>query len=549
MAADRKTVTVGIDLGTTWSVISTIDEYGKVDVLNNSEGDPKTPSVVMFEEGNPQAVVGKVAVQSAKAMPERVIAFAKRLIGREPAHTWEIDDKKYRPEEISALALRKLAQDAEQALGGDVEVRRAVITVPAYFDSARRVATRNAGEIAGLDVVGILDEPMAAAISYGLDELDQDQNIVVYDLGGGTFDVTVMRIQGGGIRVLAKGGNAELGGKDWDDVLVKYAAGKFERQHGEDPTDDPVSYQALYDAALMAKESLSRVNRTRLVVNHEGTRMTVDVTRDEFDSLTAGLLSQTRATLEAILSEVPDIGSWKEIDKVLLVGGSTKMPQVKQMVEAVTGREIKPEVDVDTCVAKGAALFAMSMPVMLPEDDETEEEKQAREDMEEERLRLAPDIREKVRGMQLASVSSRFFGILAHDVRKGRDVNSILIKKNAPIPADVTKTYRTLEPSMTRIPIEVLECEEEIEELRGRDDPRVVRIVDGHISGIPPGLPAEHPVDVRLQFCEDGTLQVHAMTQVEGRQYDCHLEATPAGGMTQVELEQAVAEVAALAVS
>lgn len=545
MADEKRSVTVGIDLGTTWSVIATVDDFGQVQVLPNSEGEPKTPSVVMFEEDNPEAVVGKVAMSSAKAMPDRVIAFAKREIGREPPHTWEIDGKPYRPEEISALVLKKLKQDAETALGGDVEVKRAVITVPAYFDEARRLATKSAGEIAGLEVIGILDEPVTAAISYSLDQTEGQQNVVVYDLGGGTFDVTVMRIDKGKVQVLAKGGNAELGGKDWDSALVAHAGQKFEEEHGEDPTDDPASYQALYDAALMAKESLSRVSKARLTVS-AGKRTVVQVSREEFNSLTAGLLDQTKTTLEGILQEVPDITGWNQIDKVLLVGGLTRMKQVEEMVAQVTGKGPSKELDPDTCVARGAALYAfgrvLDMVSEAPKAGETAKETQQREDMKKEVARLGGKV-DNIPKFKIDFASSRFYGVRALDAKMS-PINSILIKKNDKIPVKVTETYGTASANMTEIPIIVLECEYEE---RNPDHEQVKTVREGVIKGIPPGLSEGSPVEVTFEFVEDGTLKVHAKELTN--QLECRLEAKPVGGMTEVEMEEAKAKAAGLVVS
>ena len=546
MAGEKRTVTVGIDLGTTFSVIATVDDFGQPQVLPNAEGEPKTPSVVLFEEGSDEVVVGKVALASAKAMPERVVAFAKREIGREPPYTWQIDDKTYRPEEISALVLRKLKQDAEQALGGEVEVKRAVITVPAYFDEARRLATKSAGEIAGLEVIGILDEPVAAAISYSLDEVREDQNVVVYDLGGGTFDVTVMRIEKGTVHVLAKGGNAELGGKDWDAVLVSHAARKFEEEHGEDPTDDPASYQGLYDAALTAKESLSRVSKGRITVS-AGKRTVVELSRDEFNALTAGLLDQTKTTLEGILQEVPNIGGWDQIDKVLLVGGSTRMKQVPDMVRAVTGKEPSIELDPDTSVARGAALYAFGRVLEIsdetPRPDETKEQKEQREQMKAEVKRLGDRGVKPPRPPKIRFASSRFYGVRALDA-KLNPINSILIKKNDRIPIKVTEMYGTVAAGMTEIPVIVLECErEEV----NPDHPDIKIVREGEIVGIPPGLPEGAPIEVTFEFREDGTLEVVVAEKTNN--IELKLEAKPAGGMTEIELEEAKTRGAALKVS
>ncbi len=547
MENDKRTITVGIDLGTTWSVIAAMDEFGKVNVITNAEGETKTPSVVLFEEDNPEAIVGKVAVNSAKAMPDRIAAFAKRDIGRQPPVVKEFDGKEYRPEELSALLLRKLKEDAELTLGGDVEVKRAVITVPAYFDMARRNATRNAGTIAGLDIIGILDEPIAAAIAFSLDEAGKDQTVVVYDLGGGTFDVTVMRIERDKVSVLAKGGNAELGGKDWDDALVRYAAAKFEEEHGDDPTDDPASYQAIYDAALMAKESLSNVNKARLVVSHGGNRTSLQITREEFDSLTANLLDQTRVTLEGILSEVPNIRAWDQVDKVLLVGGSTRMPQVRNLVSQVTGRPVEAMQDLnpDSCVARGAAMYAMGRILAISTEGNGTSPKTT------EDVGLGDEVKgmlgtlgsgSRITSFQTESASARYYGIQALDDQRN-PINAIMVKRNEKIPVNVTKNFGTVEANQTEIELRILESEDE-----ERDPSKANLIIEDKIQGIPSGMPANHPVSVRFEFLEDGTLRVYAMVEFAEQEYTCELKAAPPGGMTGTELEEAKAKSAALTV-
>src|SRR6266700_4844000 len=253
---------VGIDLGTTFSAIAHIDTYGKPQIIPNSETERITPSVIFFDGTN--VIVGTVAKNNAVAEPEKIVDFVKREMGKpkDQFHR-EFDGKVYSAEELSALIIKKLKADAEKYL--DQPVTDAVITVPAYFNDAERTATITAGQLAGLNVLQLINEPTAAALAYWLDKLDEDQTVFVFDLGGGTFDVTIMRIEGAHIRMLASNGDHRLGGKDWDDVIVNYVAEEFDNVHGENPLLDLQSYQALYNRALTAKIQLTGRNKTTLV--------------------------------------------------------------------------------------------------------------------------------------------------------------------------------------------------------------------------------------------------------------------------------------------
>src|SRR5919206_79080 len=253
---------VGIDLGTTFSAIAHIDAYGKPQIIPNSESERITPSVVLFDGTN--VVVGTVAKNSSVAEPEKIVDFVKREMGK-PKEQFQRDfgGKVYSAEELSALIIRKLKADAEKFL--EQPVTDAVITVPAYFNDAERTATITAGQLAGLNVLQIINEPTAAALAYGLDKLDEDQTVFVFDLGGGTFDVTIMRIEGHKLDIIATNGDHRLGGKDWDDIIVNHMAEEFDRQHGENPLLDLQSYQDLHTRALSAKIQLSSRPQTAVV--------------------------------------------------------------------------------------------------------------------------------------------------------------------------------------------------------------------------------------------------------------------------------------------
>src|SRR3982750_3339794 len=275
--SERKAI--GIDLGTTFSAVAHIDAYGKPQIIPNSENERITPSVILFEGEN--AVVGSVARNSAVAEPEKIVEFVKREMGKPKEHFYrEFNGKKYSAEELSAVILMKLKNDAEKYL--KEPVTDAVITVPAYFNDAERTATITAGRLAGLNVLQIINEPTAAALAYGLDKLEEKQTVFVFDLGGGTFDVTIMRIQGQHINMIATNGDHRLGGKDWDDIIVNHMAEEFDRQHGENPLLDLQSYQDLHTRALSAKIQLSSRMQTAVVHHHNGKSVKLEITRNEF---------------------------------------------------------------------------------------------------------------------------------------------------------------------------------------------------------------------------------------------------------------------------
>src|ERR1043165_4687292 len=318
---------IGIDLGTTFCAVSHIDTYGKPQIVPNAENERITPSVIFWKEST--VIVGTLANNTSVAEPERIVDFVKREMGKpKDQFNREFDGKIYSAEELSALILRKLKTDAEKYL--KETVTDAVITVPAYFNDAERTATITAGQLAGLNVLQIINEPTAAAVAYGLDKLDEDQTVFVFDLGGGTFDVTIMRIEGQGIQMIATNGDHRLGGKDWDDVIVNHVAEEFDRAHGENPLLDLQSYQDLQSRALAGKIQLSSRPRTAIVPTHAGKSVKVELSRSDFEEKTRHLIEKSKAICEMVLQEAKL--SWSDMDKVLLVGGMTRMPMVREMI-------------------------------------------------------------------------------------------------------------------------------------------------------------------------------------------------------------------------
>ncbi|MFT6159432.1 MAG: molecular chaperone DnaK [Myxococcota bacterium] len=348
--ADEESIVLGIDLGTTFSAMSYVNHYGKAEIIPNAEGFATTPSVVHFyeEEG---CVVGDEAVKMVVIDPENVVRFIKRSMGEED-FVLDFWDRAYTPQEVSALILKKLKEDAEQLLGKTIT--DAIITVPAYFNSAQRGATAEAGAIAGLNVLSIINEPTAAAIAYGLDNIGEDRKLLVFDLGGGTFDVTCMHIRGTRLTTIASDGNAELGGKDWDDRLLNYVAEEFVKKHDLDPRDDPAPYQELYERCLHAKISLSTRERAVIPVNYRGKRMVVPVKRVAFEEMTEDLVEQCEDTANLVLETAK--WKWSDLDDVLLVGGSTRMPMIREALKRLAGRGPAANVNPDECVATGAGL-------------------------------------------------------------------------------------------------------------------------------------------------------------------------------------------------
>ena len=347
---------VGIDLGTTNSVVSVL-EGGDPVVIANAEGSRTTPSVVAFAKDG-EVLVGEVAKRQAITNPLRTIRSVKRQMGSDWSET--IDDKNYTAQEISARVLQKLKRDAEAYLGTDVD--KAVITVPAYFDDAQRTATKEAGQIAGLEVLRIINEPTAAALAYGLDKDDQDQTILVFDLGGGTFDVSVLEIGDGVFEVKSTHGDTSLGGDDWDQAVIDWLVTSFNNDHGVDLSKDPMAAQRLKEAAEKAKIELSQVQQTQInlpfmtATDAGPLHLDYSLSRAKFQELTADLLKRCRSPFEQAIA---DAGlSRGKVDQVLLVGGSTRMPAVVELAQEIAGRDPSKNVNPDEVVAIGAVVQA-----------------------------------------------------------------------------------------------------------------------------------------------------------------------------------------------
>ena len=482
--ATRKAI--GIDLGTTFSAAAHIDAYGKPQIVANAESERITPSVILFDGAN--AIVGTIAKNSSVGEPEKIVDFVKREMGKskEQFHR-EFGGKIYSAEELSALILKKLKADAEKFLGESVT--DAVITVPAYFNDAERTATITAGQLAGLNVLQIINEPTAGALAYGLDKLDQDQTVFVFDLGGGTFDVTIMRIHEHKIEMLATNGDHRLGGKDWDDVIVNMVADEFDKCHGENPLLDLQSYQDLQSRALAAKIQLSSRKRTTIVHHHNGKSVKLELTREEFEKSTRHLVEKCKTICEMVMQEAKM--KWDKVDKMLLVGGMTRMPMVRTMISELTPSPIVDDVNPDEAVALGAAIQAVLS--MLREEDVTGEKVLAEVTRQQFSSREGGLI-------QVTNITSHTLGVVLWDEKQLQEYVFPMIRKMTAIPAHAKNSFGTASANMQHAVVKIVEGESS---LPAECTPLGICDVK-----LPPFLPKGSPVELTYQYNANQVLEV-----------------------------------------
>ena len=485
---------IGIDLGTTNSCVSVM-EGGEATVIPNAEGHRTTPSVVAFSKTG-ERMVGQVAKRQAVTNPDRTISSIKREMGSDYKVT--IDGKKYTPQEISAMILQKLKADAEAYLGEPVT--EAVITVPAYFTDAQRQATKDAGKIAGLDVKRIINEPTAAALAYGLDK-ETDQKIMVYDLGGGTFDVSVLEIGDGVIEVLATAGNNRLGGDDFDQCITNYLVQEFKKSEGIDLSGDRVAMQRLKEAAEKAKIELSGVTSTNInlpYITADATgpkHLDVTLTRAKFNELTAYLVEKTAGPVRQAMSDAGISAS--DLTKVLLVGGSSRVPAVQEMVKKLTGKEGFKGINPDECVADGAAIQGGV---------------------------LGGD----VAGVVLLDVTPLSLGI---ETLGG--VCTKLIERNTTIPTKKSQVFSTAADNQTSVEVNVLQGEREMAAYNkslGRFQ----------LDGIAPARRGVPQIEVTFDIDANGIVNVSAKDLGTGKEQ--HITITSSTNMSKEDVEKAVHE-------
>ena len=487
---------IGIDLGTTNSCVSVL-EGGEPVVITNAEGNRTTPSVVGFAK-NGERLVGETAKRQAITNPARTISSIKREMGND--HTVEIDGKKYTPQDISAMILGKLKTDAESYLGE--KVTEAVITVPAYFTDSQKQATKDAGRIAGLDVKRIINEPTAASLAYGLDKDEQSNHkILVYDLGGGTFDVSILELGDGVFEVLATSGNNKLGGDDFDDVLLKFMADTFAKENGVDLRADKMAHQRLKESAEKAKKELSsaqttNVNLPFITVNQDGPlHLNMDITRAKFEQLTADLVARTIEPVNKAMSDAKVTSA--DLAKVILVGGSTRIPAVQEAVKKVTGKEPFKGINPDECVAVGAAIQAG---VLTGE----------------------------VNDVLLLDVTP-----LSLSIETLGGVATKLIERNTTIPTKKSQIFSTAADNQTAVDIHVMQ---------GERDMATGNITLGRfqLAGIPPAPRGVPQIEVTFDIDANGIVNVSAKDMGTGKEQ--RITITSSTKLTDDEIKAKITE-------
>jgi molecular chaperone DnaK (HSP70) len=530
----------GIDLGTTYSCIATIDEFGKPVVLNNSEGTNVTPSVVFYESEN-KVIVGETAKNEIDA--KRRVSFIKRDIGND-----SFQSKCIYPEDpvtVSAYILKKLVQDANESSMQDI--KDVVITCPAYFGTKERMQTQQAGEIAGLNVLSIINEPTAAAISYGL-TTKEDKVVLVYDLGGGTFDVTMIDVSDAAIRVVATGGDSRLGGADWDREIVKYLAAQFEDETGlSNILGDPDTEANLSLQAEKAKKMLSSKGSYNTTVIHEGTSAKIELSLETFESLTSNLLNRTISIMNSALEAAKEKNpKYAKFDEVLLVGGSCRMPQVKKAVDAALGSDAKM-FDPDQAVAKGATMYAMFQQEYNFGTDtgpggENKDRKRGIGGGEDNKEPVSvPPV--------IVNVLSKSYGIGSVLNDHTTKVISTMVFEQDELPTKASETFVTISEQQSKMKIDVYEVPATRKDTITDDGYTFTAVpeadgtlMDGALLDFGKGFPKGHPVQVTIELDAEGMMAVRAIEEKTGQSITVKIKIK--GVRSKEEVKEAAARMA-----
>lgn len=511
---------IGIDLGTTFCAVAALDERGRPFTVPNSDGEILTPSAVYLAPDG-SAVVGAAALDMALEQPDRVATLIKRRIGH-PDFGRPVAGREFRPEALSAVVLKKLVKDAAAQVG---PVTGCVITVPAYFDDTRRKATMDAGRIAGLNVIDIIDEPSAAALAHSVEPGGARHSpvapdgaarvVLVYDLGGGTFDVTLVRLGRKRFQVLAIEGDVRLGGRDWDERLVAWAADQFIQQCRADPRGDPQTVAHMFATAERVKRTLSKVEQTSFTVSHGGHKFTFPLSRAGFEALTRDLLVRTRLTAQQVLRQAQL--TWGDVNQVLMVGGSTHMPACARMLAELTGTEPARGLAVSEVVARGAAVHAAIAAARTNAESGP----------------VPADLADVVE----ISVNAHSLGV---EARAGAErVSDKLIPKNTQLPTSVSRMYYTAAHNQTRVRVRILQGEAHQAEA-------CIPVGECWIEGLPPDLPKGAPVRVTCGVAANGRIEVTATDETSGRAVTALIHRP--GGLSDDELARATAWVRGLRV-
>lgn len=465
---------LGIDLGTTNSAMAYINDDDQAEIIVNRDGERVTPSVILFEDNEP--IVGSEAKLNSVSEPENIVQFVKRNLGNKAYSFLSDEGHDFSSEELSALILKRMKEDAEDYL--DQNITKAVITVPAYFNDAQRKATQDAGKIAGLEVLKVINEPTAAAFAYGISKVEKNQNIMVYDLGGGTFDVTIMSVTPEEIIIKATGGDKNLGGFDFDNKIIEYVENIFEDEYDIDIYDDSQALQDLREKAESCKKSLSKRVKSKITVSSQGQTVKATITKEEYDDMIKSLLDRTGLIMDMVQEESGL--EYKDIDKILLVGGSTRMPQIHKLIEEKVGMKPSLDVNPDEVVAVGAAYQAK-----LIENEAKGKESSFKRNIQD--------------------VNSHSLGIISND-KNGKQVNTIILNKNSQIPCEERREFYTAYEGQTELLIQVTEGEDE--------DVEYVNVIGDAMLKIKE-RPEGSPIEVKIGYDENSIVHFSVIDLID----------------------------------